>query len=173
MNQLEPNDVIERYKEVKKQVDQMDEEEISSLAKRVAAAASTIEDPSDSIVSNVIAFFTQEKISSEERILGIRTLTGNMASRLVSEKLAVLLAADIEKVQPGFWERDDEDKGLIMEIDVCNDLAKLIRYTRRTDLSKRVRRVAALKVSRVTTDTEMQVRYATIADVLAPKEESK
>ena len=166
---MEPNDVIERYDEVKEQVDQMDEEEISDLAKRVAAAASTIEDPSDPIVSNVVEFFQQEEISPEARILGIRKLGENMAGKIISETLAQLLAVDIEVVPPSFWEQDDDNE-LIMKIDVCDDLAKLIRYTRRTDISKRARRAAALKVARLTTDTEMQVRYTALADVLKPKE---
>ena len=171
---MEPNDVIERYDEVKEQVDQMDEEEISNLAGRVVAVASVIEDPSDSVIRNVVEFFEQERVSPEARILGIRTLSDkNMAGKIISETLAHLLAVDIEVVPPSFWEQDDDDNGLIMEIDVCNDRAMLIRYSRRTDISKRVRRAAALKVARLSTKKEMKERYTALAEVLKPKEESK
>ena len=172
-NEVTPNDVIERYDEVKEQVDQMDEEEISDLAERVAALASTIEDPSDPIAKRVVSFFEQEKISPEARILGIRKLTKNMCGKLISETLAMLLLVDIEVAPPSVWEEDDGDNGLIMEIDVCNDLTKLIRYARRTDISKRARRAAALKVARIATKEEMKERYTTLAKVLTPKEESK
>lgn len=102
--------MIERYDEVKEQVDQMDEEEISDLARRLAEAASTIEDPSDSTVSNIVEFFEQEEISPEARILGIRKLGENMAGKIISETLAHLLAVDIEVVPPSFWEPEEESK---------------------------------------------------------------
>lgn len=168
---MEPNDVIERYnkKEVRKQVDQMDEEEISGLAERVAELASTIEDPPTAIAKRVVAFFEQEKISPEVRILGIRALTANMAGKLVSERLANLLAADIDKVPQDFWEKDN-DSTFIMNIDTCTDLGKLITLVERTDLSKRARRAAAMKVAKITTVEEQREKYSRIAEELAPEE---
>lgn len=169
---MEPNDVIERYEEVKAQVDQMDEEEISAFAEQVAALASTIDDPSDAIARRVVLFFEQEKISSEERILGIRTLTKNMAGKLNSEKLAHLLVADIDNVPELFWEQDT-DSGLIRTIDVSTDPVKLMRNLRRTDVSKRVRRAAAMKLARIATTEEDREKFASIAKVLAPEEENE
>jgi len=160
---MEPNDVIERYdkKEVRKQVDQMDEEEVSDLAEQVAALASTIEDPSDAIAKRVVAFFEQEKIFPEVRILGIRTLTSNMAGKLVSEKLANLLSKDIDNVPQDFWENDTVNDG-IRAIDVCNDFKRLLVYVTGAS-SERARKAAALKAARIaTTDEEKkQLQLAT------------
>lgn len=169
---MEPNDVIERYQEVKAEVDQMDEEEISAFAEQVAALASTIDDPSDDIAREVVSFFEQEKISPEARILGIRTLTKNMAGKLNSEKLAHLLSADLDKVPKSFWEHDTIND-VIMAIDVCDDREKLIEYTRRTDSSKRVRRAAAMKLVRLATTEEDKEKFSSLVEALAPEEKSE
>jgi len=168
---LKPSDVIEQYdkKDVREQVDAMDEEEISDFAARVAALASTIEDPPDAIAKRVVAFFEQEKISPEVRIFGIRTLTANMRGKLVSEKLAYLLAADLDKLPMSFWEKDYED-GLIRVIDVCNELGRLRKYVMRTDISNRVRKAAAMKASRVAPAKEDKAKFLSMADGFAQED---
>jgi len=168
---LEPNDVIERYKEVKAQVDHMDEEEISALAERVATVASTMDDPDDRVARNVVSFFEQEKISPEARHLGIRLLTSNMAGKLVSEKLAILLAYDLDKLPQSFWEQDDDNKDskVIGEINTCNDLAELTEYMRRSDFPPRVRRAAAIRAAEIATTKEKREQYTDMANALAPK----
>jgi len=160
---LKPNDVIERYKEVKKQVNQMDEEEISDLADRVAALASTIEDPPDAIVERVVSFFEQKKISPVARHLGIRLLASNMAGKLISEKLAHLLAEDLDKLPPSFWEKDD-DSSFIMKINMVDDVDELEQLINRTDVSNRVRRAAAMKAYRLAESTEDKTRFAMLKD---------
>lgn len=171
---MEPNDVIERYdkKDIREQVDQMGEEEISVFAEQVAALASTIDDPSDAIARRVVSFFEQERISSGVRILGIRTLTKNMAGMINSEKLAHLLMDDIDNVPPSFWDQDG-DTAYIRRIDVCDNREKLIEYTKRTDGSKRVRRAAAMKLARISTTEEDKEKFSNLAEALAPEEESE
>ena len=160
---MEPNDVIERYEEVKAQVDQIDEDEISSLAERVAALASAIDDPDDLAVHNVVSFFEQKKISPKARHLGIRMLTSNMAGRLISEKLAILLATDIDKLSQSFWENDDNS--LIMKIDVTNDVDKLEQqFLNNPDLSNRVHRAAAMKAYQLAESIEDKTRFELLKD---------
>jgi hypothetical protein len=159
---LKPNDVIENYKEVKEQVDAMDEEEISVLAEQVAALASAIDDPDDRVARNVVSFFEQEKISPEARHSGIRVLTKNMTGKLVSEKLAILLAADIDKLPQSFW--GEEDDSFIMKIDMINDVDKLEQLINRTDVSNRVRRAAAMKAYRLAESIEDKTRFAMLKD---------
>jgi len=157
---LEPNDVIERYKEVKAQVDHMDEEEISALAERVATVASTMDDPDDRVARNVVSFFEQEKISPEARLLGIRLLTSNMAGKLVSEKLAILLAADLDNAPQNYYEES------ICEYNTCDKLAELIKYMRQDDssFSKKICRAAAMKAYRLAESTEDKIRFAMLKE---------
>jgi len=173
---MEAKDVIDSYsEELKKQIDQMNEEEITALADQIAKLGCAIEEPTDEQARNIVAFFAHESIPPVPLVSGIRALAlSSMRGRLISATLAIHIASALDKVPEGFWEieSNDKDSDLIPEIDACNDLASLMFYIERTNLSRRVRRAAAIKATRIATTEEERGKFSRMAEELAPKEKT-